>query len=88
MAGETTSGIPGGPVTSIAGLMVHDEIIAEGKASSTKNAKIKASSNALKLLQGLAPFEYRLQYHCDCEGQEKQWVGKDGNGLGMVGSAI
>lgn len=88
MANEIPSVVPGGPVTSIAALMIHDEIVAEGQASSGKNAKVKASSNALKLLSGLAPFEYRMQYRCNCDGQEKQWVGKDGGGLGLVGSAI
>ena len=75
-------------MTSIAALMVHDEIVADGQASSGKNAKVKASSNALKQLQGLAPFEYRIKYHCNCDGQVKDWVGKDGNGVGMVGNAI
>lgn len=88
MASEVPSIVPGGPVTSIAALMVHDEIVAEGQASSGKNAKIKASSNAVKLLQGLAPFEYRTRYNCDCDGQVKDWVGKDGDGVGMVGNAI
>ena len=88
MASEVPSIIPGGPVTSIAALMVHNEVVAEGQASSGKNAKVKASSNALKKLQGLAPFEYRAQYHCNCAGQVKDWAGKDGDGVGMVGSAI
>ena len=88
MASEVPSIVPGGPVTSVAALMIHDDIVAEGQASSSKNAKVKASSNAMKKLQGLAPFEYRTQYRCDCEGQVKDWVGKDGDGKGMVGSAI
>lgn len=88
MASELPSLVPGGPVTSIAVVMIHDKIIAEGQAASGKNAKVKASQSALKLLQGIAPFEYRMQYGCTCEGVTKEWVGKDGNGLGMVGSAI
>ena len=88
MASEIESIAPGGPTTSVAVVMIHDDIVAEGQASAGKNAKVKASSNALKLLQGLAPFEYRIQYHCDCEGEEKKWVGRGGDGLGMVGSAI
>lgn len=75
-------------MTSIAGVMIHGEVVAEGQASSGKNAKIKASSNALKLLQGLAPFEFKQQFHCNCEGEQKAWVGEEGNGVGMVGSAI
>ncbi len=88
MADEIPSMVPGGPVTSIAGVMIHGEVVAEGQASSGKNAKVKASSNALKMLQGLAPFEFRQQYHCNCDGEQKDWVGKEGKGVGMVGSAI
>ena len=68
--------------------------MADGEASSGKNAKVKASQNALGALKGLAPFEFRLQYRCDCEsaaeGQEekKRWVGREGGGLGMVGTAV
>jgi len=46
--------------------MIHEQIIAEGTASSSKYAKLKASQHALDLLTGLAPFEYRMQYRCDC----------------------
>ena len=88
MSAEVPAIVPGGPPTSIAALMVHDQIVAEGQASSSKNAKVKASSAALKELQGLAPFEYRMLYQCDCEGKMKEWVGKDGDGIGMVGTAI
>ena len=70
MASEILSVVPGnnGPLTSIAALLIHDDIVAEGQASSGKNAKVKASGNALKVLQGLAPFEYRARFRCDCEG--------------------
>ena len=89
MASELPSLVPGGPTTSLAVVMVHDRIVAEGQASSGKNAKVKASQNALKFLQGLPAFEYRNTYGCDCERkQEREWVGKDGNGVGMVGTAI
>ena len=88
MASEVPAIVPGGPITSIAALMVHDEIVAEGQAASGKNAKVKASSNALKVLQGLAPFEYRARFKCDCDGETREWVGRDGDGMGMVGSAI
>lgn len=65
MANELPS-IDGSPIRVIAAVMIHHEIIAEGIASSGKYAKVKASSNALELLKGLAPFEFRLQYRCDC----------------------
>ena len=85
MASEVPAIIPGGLPTAIAAVMIHDDIVAEGTASSGKNAKVKASSQALKLLQNLAPFEYRHTYGCDCEGKEQDWVGKAGDGVGMAG---
>ncbi|KAI9770580.1 MAG: Dicer-like protein 1 [Geoglossum simile] len=59
----------------IAGVMIHDEIIAEGRGSSGRYAKVRASANALEVLSGLAPFEFRAKFGCDC--------GK----VGMVGEA-
>ncbi|KAL9102654.1 MAG: hypothetical protein Q9187_009099 [Circinaria calcarea] len=56
----------------VAVVMVHNEIIADGESSSGKYAKLKASSNALELLQGLAPFEYRMQYRCDCSDEASE----------------
>ena len=86
MASEVPAIIPGGLPTAIAAVMIHDEIVAEGTASSGKNAKVKASSQALKLLQSLAPFEYRHTYKCNCEGKvQDDWVGKAGDGVGMAG---
>lgn len=89
MAGEIESVIPGGSPTSVAALMVHDEVVADGQASSIKQAKVKASSSALKLMQGMSREEYRLTYRCDCKETEEQgWVGKNGDGIGMVGTAV
>lgn len=85
MASEVPNIVPGAPPTAVAAVLIHGEIVAEGQASSGKNAKVKASSNALKVMQQLAPFEYRHAYKCDCEGQHKEWVGKDGDGVGMQG---
>lgn len=66
---------PGGPEKCIAGVMIHNQMIAEGYASAGKNAKVKAALAALDLLNGLPPFEFRDKYGCDC-GQ------KDGEGMG------
>ena len=66
MSDELPTILEGAPVRVIAVVMVHDEIITEGIAASSKYAKLKASSKALEMLTGLAPFEYRIQYRCDC----------------------
>ena len=89
MADEVQSVIPSGPPTYVAALMVHDEIVADGEASSSKRAKVKASSTALKLMQGMSREEYKLTYQCDCkEREQKGWIGKDAHGVGIVGTAI
>jgi endoribonuclease Dicer len=88
MASELPAIVPGEPVTSIAVVMIHDKIICEGQASSGKNAKVKASQNALKLVKGIPSCEFKHRYGCNCEGDTKQWVGRDGDGIGMVGTAI
>ena len=56
----------GGFPRNVAVVMIHDQIIADGEASSGKNAKVKASQEALKQLEGIAPYQYRMQYGCDC----------------------
>ena len=71
MSGSQPS-FDGSPDRVVAAVMVHNEIVAEGESSSGKYAKLKASSNALGLLQGLAPFEYRMQYHCDCSDEKSE----------------
>ncbi|EQL36855.1 dicer-like protein 1 [Blastomyces dermatitidis ATCC 26199] len=57
-----------------AAVIVHDEFVAEGIASSVRYAKIKASEAALAKLEGLAPFKFREIYGCDCvvnKGEEE-----------------
>ena len=84
MANELPS-LDGSPPRNVAIVMIHDEIIAEGEASSGKNAKVKASQAALDQLRGVVPYEYRMQYRCDCEtgkAKEEDVLGE------AVGSAI
>ena len=87
MANELPT-IDGSPIRVIAAVMIHNEIVAEGTASSGKYAKVKASSNALEQLKGLAPFEFRMQYRCNCTkgAQEDEVLGKKMEEV--VGSAI
>lgn len=87
MANELPS-CDGSPIRVIAAVMIHNEIIAEGTASSGKYAKVKASSNALELLKGLAPFEFRMQYRCNCTKAAEQDEGLGKKMEEVVGSAI
>ena len=74
MSGSQPS-FDGSAVRVVAVVMVHNEIIADGESSSGKYAKLKASSNAVQLLQGLAPFEYRMQYRCNCSDEGSEVTG-------------
>ena len=77
----------GGFPRNVAGVMIHGEIIAHGEASSGKNAKVKASQMARKKLEGIAPYEYRQIYHCNC--REKGTEEKAGEEtIAAVGTAI
>ena len=51
-------------------VMVHFQIIADAESSSSKYAKIKASHKAREMLEGLAPWEFRKKYSCDCKEDE------------------
>ncbi|KAK8235709.1 dicer-like protein 1 [Phyllosticta capitalensis] len=89
LAREMESVIPGAPANCIAGVMVHNQVIAEGMAASGKNAKVNASKAALEKLSGLVPHEFRGLYGCNCrvevqsEGQEgiAESVNSDGQAL-------
>ena len=70
--------------------MIHDIIVADASASSGKNAKVKAAAKALEKLTGLAPYEFRKAYECQCEGvrgREIEEVGGQGV-VEEVGTAI
>ncbi|KAK2746364.1 Dicer-like protein 1 [Myotisia sp. PD_48] len=64
-AGEMPS-IDGSPPRAFAAVIVHDDVIGKGVASSTRGAKVKASQKALLELEGLSPSEFREKWHCDC----------------------
>jgi len=84
MANELPS-LDGSPPRNVAVVMIHDEIMADGEASSGKNAKVKASQAALQQLRDIVPFEFRMQYRCNCQAGEEKREDVPGE---AVGSAI
>jgi endoribonuclease Dicer len=69
-----------------AAVMVHNQSIADATASSSRYAKVKASSRALAAIEGLSLSEFRKIYHCDCQIEQI-----DGNGADIgakFGTAI
>ena len=65
----------------VAVVMVHFRVVAEAEAASGRSAKVRASQAALELLDGLAPWEYRRKFGCDCkEGVAEDAYGEEGGG--------
>ncbi len=56
----------------IAAVMIHGEVIADATASSSKNAKVRASERALQLMDGLSVPDFRMKFGCDCKGFETE----------------
>ncbi|KAL9108458.1 MAG: hypothetical protein Q9227_006792 [Pyrenula ochraceoflavens] len=56
----------GGVSRIFAGLMIHNSAVSKAFASSGKSAKVKASEEALRTLEGLSLPEFRARYGCDC----------------------
>ena len=65
MASEMDS-IDGKSPRNLAGVVVHASIVADAHAAASRNAKISAAHKALNVLEGLAPYEFRANYGCDC----------------------
>lgn len=84
-AGEIP-GVDGAPTTVLAAVIVHDEVIAKGTASSGRSAKVKASEAALAVLEGLPAFRFREKYGCDCQKAKKDGEPETENGA--VGTAV
>ena len=74
------------PTIVLAVVMVHNVIIAQGKAASGKNAKVKASKAALDMVDGLAKYEFRRKFHCNC--RQGHFVEKGGSIGGAENTAI
>ncbi|KAL4741976.1 hypothetical protein BDV11DRAFT_212303 [Aspergillus similis] len=54
----------------LAAVIIHDTVVAEGIASSGRNAKIKASAKALDMLEKLRQAEFREKFGCNCPDAE------------------
>ncbi|KAJ5952210.1 uncharacterized protein N7479_010623 [Penicillium vulpinum] len=51
-----------------AAVMVHGESIASAVASSSRYAKVRASSKALAVIEGMSISQFQEKYHCACQG--------------------
>lgn len=67
---ELPANAPGLSAQVFAGVMVHNDMIADGIADSGRYAKIAASKQALSRLQGLSPQQFRATFKCDCKPKD------------------
>lgn len=65
----------------MAAVMIHDEVIAHSKGKSGRYARLRAAKLALEKVEGLAPYEYRARFGCNCALEESQTEGGKANGV-------
>jgi len=65
MADEIPSG-DGNAAQAITGLMIHNEVIAGDVSKSVRYSKLRTALKAADELQGIAPYEFRRKFGCDC----------------------
>ncbi|KAJ5747415.1 uncharacterized protein N7511_009111 [Penicillium nucicola] len=63
-------GVDGEPPTILAIVMVHGEPVAKAVATSSRYAKIKASSRALETLESMTRTDFQARYDCACHDDE------------------
>ncbi|KAM5473717.1 Dicer-like protein 1 [Microsporum ferrugineum] len=64
--------VDGITIRALAAVCVHNDIVAEGVATSPRHAKLKASQNALQVLEQMSTAEFRATYKCDCREKQEE----------------
>ena len=65
------------PAMALAGWLVHNQMIADGQATSARYAKVKASLQAWDKLNGKTAAEFKEEYGCECKASgEKTAIGE------------
>lgn len=54
----------------VAAIMIHDEIVSFAKGKSGRYARLRAANSAIERVEGLAPFEFRSKYVCNCQNDD------------------
>jgi endoribonuclease Dicer len=59
---------PEGPVAVriIAGVVVHEHVVATAESSGARYAKVRASQKCLQILEGMSVAQFREKFQCDC----------------------
>jgi endoribonuclease Dicer len=88
MGQEVPQDIPGGKPKVVAGLMLHDKIVAFEVRESGGYAKVAASKSALSLLEGLFRVDFRRIYGCDCKETGAEEAVDVAEAVENIGTAI
>lgn len=66
----------------VAIVMIHDRIVASAGGKGGRYARLRVAKRALEALDGLAPFEFRTKFLCDCrmDGEVQGDAGEMGAG--------
>lgn len=59
----------------VAVVMIHDRIVASAGGKGGRYARLRVAKRALEALDGLAPFEFRTKFLCDCRMDAEAEVG-------------
>jgi endoribonuclease Dicer len=62
--------IDGSKPTCVTMVIIHDKVIIDAQAESTRYASVAAARKAIALLQGLPLSEFREKYGCNCRPEE------------------
>jgi endoribonuclease Dicer len=68
-------------------VIVHETVVAEGRAESGRYAKVAAAKKALEIMSGLPTADFRKKYNCQCSQADKEEVREIGE-LDLHGTAI
>jgi endoribonuclease Dicer len=50
----------------VVAVMIHDKIIAHSAGKSGRYARVRAANNAIDVLEGLTPTDFRNKFECSC----------------------
>ncbi|TVY67376.1 Dicer-like protein [Lachnellula suecica] len=68
--------IDGSKPAVLAMVMIHDVVIADARAESSRYAKVAAAKKALQFIKGLPIMEFREKYGCGCRPEDEDEVGE------------
>jgi hypothetical protein len=66
----TLESIDGTEPQNFSAVMIHSKVVADGTATSLRNAKVRACANTVAKLESMPLFRFREEYGCDCKPED------------------